>query len=276
MLQSIGPKVSYIGAGGTAAQMKVAINLCLIVEMVAFCEAVALAEKGGVQREMAVEAMLQSVVASPVMGYRGPFILEGGMPEKPLASVLLQQKDMLLALDLGRRQGRLSRWRRLPTRCSTPATASDWTSGTSSPSSTCTGRWRGCRDGQLPHQPPPGTRGRRSHRSRRMGGHAGAVPHRQGVGRIRRTAAGMDGRPPGARHERHRHPNADEFFVVLTGAGRVYTDDGLQPAAEGDVIFTERGHWHGFDNTGDEDVTLVWGWSGAGSLEDAGYEVALS
>ena len=40
------------------------------------------------------------------------------------------------------------------------------------------------------------------------------------------------------------------------------------------MIFTERGHWHGFDNTGDEDVTLVWGWSGAGSLEDAGYEVA--
>ncbi|HEX2367732.1 MAG TPA: cupin domain-containing protein [Acidimicrobiia bacterium] len=82
--------------------------------------------------------------------------------------------------------------------------------------------------------------------------------------------------PPDARHERHRHPNADEFFVVLTGAGRVYTDDGVQPAAEGDVIFTERGHWHGFDNTGDEDVTLVWGWSGAGSLEDAGYEVAQS
>ena len=105
MLAAIGPKVSYIGASGAAAQMKVAINLCLIVEMVAFCEAVALAEKGGVQREMAVDAMLQSVVASPVMGYRGPFILEGGMPEKPLASVLLQQKDMLLALDLGRRQG---------------------------------------------------------------------------------------------------------------------------------------------------------------------------
>jgi quercetin dioxygenase-like cupin family protein len=80
--------------------------------------------------------------------------------------------------------------------------------------------------------------------------------------------------PPGARHERHRHPKADEFFVVLTGAGQVYTDEGVQPATEGDVIFTERGHWHGFDNTGNEDVTLVWGWSGAGSLEDAGYEVA--
>jgi quercetin dioxygenase-like cupin family protein len=82
--------------------------------------------------------------------------------------------------------------------------------------------------------------------------------------------------PPGARHERHRHPKADEFFVVLAGAGHIYTDGGVQPAAEGDVIFTERGHWHGFNNTGDEDVTLVWGWSGAGSLEDAGYEVAPS
>lgn len=103
--EAIGPHVSYIGERGQAVQMKVAINLCLIVEMVAFSEAVALAEKGGVDREVAVDAMLKSVVASPVMGYRGPFILEGNMPDKPLADVTLQQKDMLLALDLGRRQG---------------------------------------------------------------------------------------------------------------------------------------------------------------------------
>ena len=31
--------------------------------------------------------------------------------------------------------------------------------------------------------------------------------------------------------------------------------------------------WHGFDNTGDTDVVLVWGWRGCGSLEDSGYEV---
>jgi 3-hydroxyisobutyrate dehydrogenase-like beta-hydroxyacid dehydrogenase len=105
VLEAIGPSVSYIGASGLAVQMKVAINLCLIVEMVAFSEAVALAEKGGVDRGVAVDAMLKSVVASPVMGYRGPFILDGGMPDKPLADVTLQQKDMLLALDLGRRQG---------------------------------------------------------------------------------------------------------------------------------------------------------------------------
>jgi 3-hydroxyisobutyrate dehydrogenase-like beta-hydroxyacid dehydrogenase len=105
VLHDIGSKVSYIGDRGSAVQMKIAINLTLIVEMVAFCESVALAEKGGVARDVAVDAMLKSVVASPVMGYRGPFVLEGNMPDKPLADVGLQQKDMILALEVARRQG---------------------------------------------------------------------------------------------------------------------------------------------------------------------------
>ncbi len=79
--------------------------------------------------------------------------------------------------------------------------------------------------------------------------------------------------PPGARHERHRHFHADEFLLVLKGHGFIYTDDGEEPSGPGDVIFTRRGHWHGFNNTSDEEVVLVWGWSGAGSLEAAGYEV---
>ena len=79
--------------------------------------------------------------------------------------------------------------------------------------------------------------------------------------------------PPGARHDRHRHPNADEFFVVLEGEGEIYTNTGRESCGTGDVIFTPRGHWHGFDNTGDRDVLLIWGWSGAGSLEGAGYEI---
>lgn len=79
--------------------------------------------------------------------------------------------------------------------------------------------------------------------------------------------------PPGARHDRHLHRNADEFFVVLRGAGHIYTDDGTESASEGDVIWTPRGKYHGFDNTGDDDVVLVWGWNGAGSLEASGYEV---
>lgn len=105
VLYDIGSKVSYIGDRGAAVQMKVAINLSLIVQMVAFCESVALAERGGVDRQVAVDAMLKSVIASPVMGYRGPFILEGNMPDKPLADVTLQQKDMILALEVARRQG---------------------------------------------------------------------------------------------------------------------------------------------------------------------------
>ena len=41
----------------------------------------------------------------------------------------------------------------------------------------------------------------------------------------------------------------------------------------GNVVFTPAGHWHGFDNTSDEEVLLIWGWRGAGSLEAAGYEL---
>ena len=105
VLLDIGAKASYIGGSGLAVQMKLAINLVLMVEVIAFGEGVALAEKGGVAREVAVEAMLASVVASPVLGYRGPFILEGRMPKEPLADVNLQQKDMTLVLELARKSG---------------------------------------------------------------------------------------------------------------------------------------------------------------------------
>jgi len=105
VLAEIGPKVTYIGASGLAVQMKISVNLLLMVEVIAFGEAIALAEKGGVARATAVDAILKSVAASPVLGYRGPFILEGKMPAVPLADVTLQQKDMLLALEQGRKLG---------------------------------------------------------------------------------------------------------------------------------------------------------------------------
>jgi len=105
VLLAIGPKVTRIGGNGLACQMKIAVNLLLMVEVIAFGEAVALAEKGGVARDVALDAILKSVTASPVLGYRGPFILDGKMPETPLADVTLQQKDMILALNLGRTLG---------------------------------------------------------------------------------------------------------------------------------------------------------------------------
>ncbi len=77
--------------------------------------------------------------------------------------------------------------------------------------------------------------------------------------------------PPGARHDRHLHPHGDEFLVVMSGRGEIHTNNGREPSSAGDVIFTPRGNWHGFVNTGDEDVELIWGWGGAGSLAAAGY-----
>ena len=106
VLRAIGPKVTRVGDNGQALVVKVAINLALVVQVLGFCEGVALAEKGGVAREAVVDAMLKSVVSSPVLGYRGPLILEGRMPEeKPPADVDLQQKDLQLALELGRSLG---------------------------------------------------------------------------------------------------------------------------------------------------------------------------
>lgn len=105
VLQAIGPQVTYIGKQGLAVQLKVALNMALVIQVVGFCEGIALAEKGGVPRDVAVEAFLKSVIASPVISYRAPLILEGHISDATYGNVNLQQKDMLLALDLGRQMG---------------------------------------------------------------------------------------------------------------------------------------------------------------------------
>ena len=105
VLRAIGPKVTYLGPNGSALLMKVAINVALVVQGMSFCESVAMAEKAGIEREAAVDAVLKSVIASPMLGYRGPMILDGGMPERPFADVALQQKDQLLGLRLAQELG---------------------------------------------------------------------------------------------------------------------------------------------------------------------------
>jgi 3-hydroxyisobutyrate dehydrogenase-like beta-hydroxyacid dehydrogenase len=100
ILLDIGPKVTYVGPNGLAVCMKVATNLSLAVQMLAFSEGVLLAEKSGITRETAVEVLLNSVIASPMVQYRGPFVL--GMPEEAWFDVNMMQKDLLLALEMGR------------------------------------------------------------------------------------------------------------------------------------------------------------------------------
>jgi 3-hydroxyisobutyrate dehydrogenase-like beta-hydroxyacid dehydrogenase len=100
-LLAMGTAVTHVGALGLAKTMKVATNLGLAVQMLAFSEAVLLAERAGIARERAVEALLKSVVASPMVKYRGPFVL-GQMPTDAWFKVGMIQKDLQLALDAAR------------------------------------------------------------------------------------------------------------------------------------------------------------------------------
>ena len=100
VLLDIGPKVNYVGSHGQAVLMKIAINLNLQVQILALSEGLLLAEKGGIPRETALEVMLNSVIASPSLKYRAPFVLN--MPDEAWFDVNMMQKDMLLALELGR------------------------------------------------------------------------------------------------------------------------------------------------------------------------------
>ena len=80
LLLDIGPKVTHVGDNGLALVMKIATNLSLAVQMLAFSEGVLLAEKSGIKRETAVDVMTHSVIGSPMVQYRGPFVLK--MPEE--------------------------------------------------------------------------------------------------------------------------------------------------------------------------------------------------
>ncbi len=101
LLLDIGPKVTHVGDNGLALCMKIALNLQLAVQMMAFCEGVLLAEKSGISREVAVDVMVHSAIASPMIVYRGPFVLQ--QPEEAWFDVNMMQKDMLLAMELGRK-----------------------------------------------------------------------------------------------------------------------------------------------------------------------------
>jgi 3-hydroxyisobutyrate dehydrogenase-like beta-hydroxyacid dehydrogenase len=102
LLHAIGPKVTYIGPNGQAILTKLAINLALVVSVTALAEGVALVEKAGVERGAVVDAVLKSVIASPVVAYRAPLLVDD---TDVFADVELQQKDLVLAQELARRLG---------------------------------------------------------------------------------------------------------------------------------------------------------------------------
>jgi 3-hydroxyisobutyrate dehydrogenase-like beta-hydroxyacid dehydrogenase len=101
VLLDIGPKVTHVGGNGLALSMKIAVNLSLAVQMLAFSEGVLLAEKSGIPRATAVDVLCNSAIASPMVKYRGPFVLQ--QPPEAWFDVNMMQKDMLLAMELGRK-----------------------------------------------------------------------------------------------------------------------------------------------------------------------------
>jgi 3-hydroxyisobutyrate dehydrogenase-like beta-hydroxyacid dehydrogenase len=101
ILLSLGPRVTFIGDNGAGLSLKVALNLSIAVQMLAFSEGVLLAERAGVDKALAVEVMTHSAIASPMLQYRGSMVLEAARPG--FFNTRMMQKDVQLALELGER-----------------------------------------------------------------------------------------------------------------------------------------------------------------------------
>lgn len=103
LLEAIGPTVTHVGPNGRALLLKLAINLSVAGQFHFFAEGLALALKGGVPLDKALDVMLNSVIASGTLKYRGPFVAQ--MPKQAWFSVAMMQKDLVLALEEARRLG---------------------------------------------------------------------------------------------------------------------------------------------------------------------------
>jgi len=103
VFEQISQKILHVGGNGNAIAVKIAINLNLPTQLVSLFEGVLLAERSGVSREAALDALLNSVGASAAMKYRAPFMLK--MPDEVWFSTTMMKKDIQLALELGEETG---------------------------------------------------------------------------------------------------------------------------------------------------------------------------
>ena len=103
LLLDIGPKATHVGPNGSAVAMKIALNLSIGVQLLAFAESILLAEKSGIDRKTAIDVFLNSVLASPMLQYRGPFAM--ALPKEAWFDVNMMQKDTSYALDMGKQLG---------------------------------------------------------------------------------------------------------------------------------------------------------------------------
>jgi quercetin dioxygenase-like cupin family protein len=87
----------------------------------------------------------------------------------------------------------------------------------------------------------------------------------------KQTVFGVTSFPPGARHEIHRHPNAEEVEYLVSGHGVAYVDDDAIDLGPGEAVFVPQNSYHGFENTSNAEVVMAWLYAGASSLEAAGF-----
>lgn len=90
----------------------------------------------------------------------------------------------------------------------------------------------------------------------------------------RQTVVGRTVLQPGSKHDIHRHPHAEEWEYVVSGSAIKHVGDDSVRLEAGDVVFVPANVFHGLENASStEPVVTVWGYSGAASLEAAGYEL---
>jgi 3-hydroxyisobutyrate dehydrogenase-like beta-hydroxyacid dehydrogenase len=99
VLRDLGSTVTHVGEVEQALALKLAINISLAVQMLAFSEGLLLAERGGVDTAVALDVMTRSAIGSPMLGARAPMM--HNLPERAWFDVSMMYKDLRLALDSG-------------------------------------------------------------------------------------------------------------------------------------------------------------------------------
>ena len=90
-----------------------------------------------------------------------------------------------------------------------------------------------------------------------------------------KTVFGVTFFPAGAKHDIHRHPNAEEVEYLVSGSGIAYVGDEAIELGPGEAVFVPQNEYHGFENNSDAEVVMAWYYAGAASLEDAGFVTRL-
>jgi 3-hydroxyisobutyrate dehydrogenase-like beta-hydroxyacid dehydrogenase len=103
LLRHLGQSVTHVGENGAGVLLKLAINVSLAVQTLAFSEGLLVAERGGIDPRLAAEVMAGSPIGSPMLKTRVPLLLD--LPDQAWFTIRLMRKDIRLALEEARRMG---------------------------------------------------------------------------------------------------------------------------------------------------------------------------